>query len=127
MLVLNASVLHIEHLLFLLKFLSEENATLCPEENGRHPGKEGANNGKTERPREKVVLMTGHPVTVVAANAKDDHCNGAEEGCKELKQLDRAHRTRTIRGERGACTRTRGKHEHREDSHCENLSVDDET
>lgn len=95
-LVLNASVLHIEHLLFLLQFLSEENAALCPEKNGRHPGKEGANNGKTKRPREKVVLMTGHPVTVVAANAKDDHCNGAEEGCKELTELVRSHVTTPI-------------------------------
>lgn len=78
--VLHTGVLHVEHLLLLFQLLLVEDATFCPEEDGGHPGEEGAHHRQAKGPGEKVVLVTGHPVTVIAANAKHNHRDGAEEG-----------------------------------------------
>lgn len=78
---LDGSVLHVEHVRLFFELFLVEDATFGPEKYRGHPGKEGAHDGQAKGPGEKVVLVTGHPVTVIPSNAKNNHCYGCEESC----------------------------------------------
>lgn len=49
------------------------------EEDGCDPVAEAAHDGQSEGPGEVIVFLIGHPVSIVASDAKDDHGNGTEE------------------------------------------------